>query len=1114
MKNIINPSIRTMAAKLCSGIVTPSQCTRILSAWRSGSRIMNLHALKHRAHAPLLFGAMLKWMKLGVSSNASAQLAVNLGADQTVLLGATVTITADVTGTSTPDASLTAAWEVPHDSQARVFSDLGGIRSQALRRLFIDNTNLILSFTAPTEKNTAATTVNIPIEITVTDPNAAEGQGPVTDVVIISVDYNPLRPTFADDASIANQNYFTDMAIESLTLPAATSGNGTLTYTLTPAIPGLSLNSLTGILTGTPTVAAMATEYIYIAADSDGNIAESDTDRLMFTITVRTLATGFTLSLEDNNGAVTERREGTGVSALATLTPTPAGSAFAANQMVTLTATPPLASRPTSATDPYVPYTAVTPFTLAFTANTPATPNTSFNLTTQNDLFDHADFPVVFTATATPSNITATTTVTLIDNDISITTTTATSVATGATVTYDVQLSEAPPANTIVTVASQGTETATVSPATLTFSTSNWNMAQTVTVTGVAIGSTTIRHSAPPTSRFDYVTNDVEVTVTAPATVAPVFTGDFTSPIEAAENQTAVGAADYFGASDTSTGGLTLGGTDVGFFTLSPTGTLTFNDAPNFEMPRGMAFDASSNTNDYALTVAATNSAGTTMSGAITVSVTNVNDLPVLAAFTLPTFTEYSEGTYTFTATDEDQPAQTLSFSLAANAVGATMTNDGVFTWMPREADGEVERAFTVNVTDNIGTTPTSVSTDFTITAAELANRAPTGAAITAATTVTVPNTLTLLAAATDPDTGDMLTYTWAITTEGGSIAPMTGASVTYTPPTVTTTKTITVTVTVSDDATPPLTTTATHTITVNPPVAAGTAPAFTNMAMFTTPIEAAENQTAVGAPNFFAAPGSGTVNLTLGGTDATRFAITAGGTLTFVAAPDFEMPRGMALSGTNTNNYALTVTATNSDGSAASGAITVTVTDVNEVPPVLATIPTPTFTEHTAGGFTITATDGDSGQMLTFTLTGETHGATIATGGGFSWTPGEDDGGVERMFTVTVTDDGTPPMSASTTFAITATEAPNRAPTFGSATIDDQTYMQGTEITSLTLPEATGGDGTITYTLTPAPPAGLSFDAATRDFTGTPTTVATAADYTYTATDAETTWRPTMPPR
>ena len=56
----------------------------------------------------------------------------------------------------------------------------------------------------------------------------------------------------------------------------------------------------------------------------------------------------------------------------------------------------------------------------------------------------------------------------------------------------------------------------------------------------------------------------------------------------------------------------------------------------------------------------------------------------------------------------------------------------------------------------------------------------------------------------------------------------------------------------------------------------------------------------------------------------------------------------------------------------------------------------------------------------------------------------------------------------------------------------------------SLRLPAATSGNAPLTYALSPAPPAGLAFDAATRIISGTPTAVATAADYTLTATDAD----------
>ena len=65
-----------------------------------------------------------------------------------------------------------------------------------------------------------------------------------------------------------------------------------------------------------------------------------------------------------------------------------------------------------------------------------------------------------------------------------------------------------------------------------------------------------------------------------------------------------------------------------------------------------------------------------------------------------------------------------------------------------------------------------------------------------------------------------------------------------------------------------------------------------------------------------------------------------------------------------------------------------------------------------------------------------------------------------------------------------------------------DKTYTVGTAIDTLTLPEASGGDGTLTYSLSPEVP-GLSFDAAAREFTGTPTAAGTHA-MTYTATDED----------
>ena len=77
-------------------------------------------------------------------------------------------------------------------------------------------------------------------------------------------------------------------------------------------------------------------------------------------------------------------------------------------------------------------------------------------------------------------------------------------------------------------------------------------------------------------------------------------------------------------------------------------------------------------------------------------------------------------------------------------------------------------------------------------------------------------------------------------------------------------------------------------------------------------------------------------------------------------------------------------------------------------------------------------------------------------------------------------------------------------APSFATdASIADQTYAVGTAIADWVLPEASGGDGDLTYSVS-ALPAGLEFDAATRTLAGTPTAATDGAlTVTYTVTDS-----------
>ena len=86
-------------------------------------------------------------------------------------------------------------------------------------------------------------------------------------------------------------------------------------------------------------------------------------------------------------------------------------------------------------------------------------------------------------------------------------------------------------------------------------------------------------------------------------------------------------------------------------------------------------------------------------------------------------------------------------------------------------------------------------------------------------------------------------------------------------------------------------------------------------------------------------------------------------------------------------------------------------------------------------------------------------------------------------------------------TFTLAVAEG--RKPTF-TETVPALRYRVGTTIEPLTLPAATGGDAPLTYTLTPPPPPGLTFDAAMRRLSGTPTDPADEGRYMLTAMDAD----------
>ena len=91
----------------------------------------------------------------------------------------------------------------------------------------------------------------------------------------------------------------------------------------------------------------------------------------------------------------------------------------------------------------------------------------------------------------------------------------------------------------------------------------------------------------------------------------------------------------------------------------------------------------------------------------------------------------------------------------------------------------------------------------------------------------------------------------------------------------------------------------------------------------------------------------------------------------------------------------------------------------------------------------------------------------------------------------------------ASFVFSITVDE--DLMPQFAQdAAIEDREYIVDSSIETFTLPEATGGNGEITYSLTPELPDGLSMDAMARQISGTPQEELPTTEFTWQVQDED----------
>jgi hypothetical protein len=183
------------------------------------------------------------------------------------------------------------------------------------------------------------------------------------------------------------------------------------------------------------------------------------------------------------------------------------------------------------------------------------------------------------------------------------------------------------------------------------------------------------------------------------------------------------------------------------------------------------------------------------------------------------------------------------------------------------------------------------------------------------------------------------------------------------------------------------------------------------------------------------------------------------------------------------TNHFSVIVTDNGSPPLSATQTFAVTVIATNE-PPTLAAISNRTATAGTTLTVTNTANDPDGDQLIFSLGPGAALNAAInPTNGIFTWTPMQSQAGTNH-FSVIVTDNGSPPLSATQTFAVTviATNEPPTLVPIANRTI--HALMTLTITNSASDPEV---GQTLAYSLDPGAPAGASVGATSGIFAWTP---------------------------
>ena len=368
-----------------------------------------------------------------------------------------------------------------------------------------------------------------------------------------------------------------------------------------------------------------------------------------------------------------------------------------------------------------------------------------------------------------------------------------------------------------------------------------------------------------------------------------------------------------------------LSGDDAGDFNITAGGELRFNASPNYEAPR----DADTN-NEYKVTVQADD--GTYMDTLnVTVTVTDVDEGPTKISAG-PSDTDYAENdtrvvaTYMVTGSN----AALVTWSLEGADGGDFTIIDGVLRFsnspdyeMP--ADADTDNIYRVTVKATAGTDMDTLDVTVTVTDVDEVLTSISGPSNTDYAENRTDDVATFTAM--DPE-GETISWTlegtdadlFDISSDGGVLSFK--SSPDYELPADANTDNIYMITVKASDGTDMDSLDVTVTVTdVDEALTSISGPSNTDYA---------ENGTDDVATFTAMDPEGATISWTLEGTDAGVFDISSGGVLTFKISPDYEMPADA-----DTDNiYMVTVEASDGTNMATTLAVTITVTDVEEMAP------------------------------------------------------------------------------------------------------------------------------------------------------------------------------------